>query len=114
MRDDPLLSGNDLPKQAFRDTIPRMERPCTIREEANALVCCAVRNGYLEELHAGKYSELLDRPELSRISDLEMKRLMIEVSSKLAELLEMKEKDAEKYWSEVKYFLDSYCTRWEK
>ena len=91
-----------------------MERPCTIREEANALICSAVRNGYLEELHAGKHSELLERPELSRISDVEMKKLMIEASSKLAELLELKEKEPEKYWARVKYFLDTYCTRWEK
>jgi hypothetical protein len=45
-----------------------MERSWTKREEANALTCCAFRNGYLEDLHAGKHSELLEKPELSRIT----------------------------------------------
>jgi hypothetical protein len=46
-----------------------MEHPLTIREEANALTCCAFRNGYIEELHAGKHSELLEKPGFSRITD---------------------------------------------
>ena len=46
-----------------------MERSWTKREEANALTCCAFRNGYIEELPAGKHSELLEKPELSRITD---------------------------------------------
>jgi len=37
-----------------------MERAWTVREEANALTCCAFRNGYIEELHAGKHSPLLE------------------------------------------------------
>ena len=68
-----------------------MTRPLSIREEANALTCCAFRNGFLEELHAGKHSELLETPGLSRITDDEMKTLMIGASAKLAELLAMKE-----------------------
>jgi len=40
----------------------------TIREEANALTCCAFRNGYIEKLHAGKHSALLETPGLSRIA----------------------------------------------
>jgi len=75
-----------------------MERPLTIREEANALTCCAFRNGYIEELHAGKHSELLERNELSRIKDDEMKKLMIGTSAKLAELLAMKETKTNEYW----------------
>ncbi|HMJ91502.1 MAG TPA: hypothetical protein VK530_16890 [Candidatus Acidoferrum sp.] len=91
-----------------------MERPWTIREEANALTCCAFRNGYIEDLHAGKYSELLEQPGLSRITDAEMKKLMIGASAKLAELLEMKEKDLEQYQELVKYFIEAYCWNWEK
>jgi hypothetical protein len=96
-------------------TIPStMERSWTIREEANALTCCAFRNGYIEELHAGKYSELLEKPELSRITDTEMKKLMIGASAKLAELLAMKETEPDKYWKLVKHFNEAYCSRWEK
>jgi len=91
-----------------------MERTWTIREEANALTCCAFRNGSIEELHAGKYSELLEQPELSRITDAEMKKLMVEASAKLAELLAMKEADPKKYWKFVKDFNEKYCGRWEK
>ena len=91
-----------------------MECPWTAREEANALTCCAFRNGFIEELHAGKHSELLEKPELSRITDTEMKKLMIGASSKLAELLELKEKKPDEYWKLVKFFNEKYCGRWEK
>jgi len=91
-----------------------MEHSWTIREEANALTCSAFRNGYIEDLHAGKHSELLEKPGLSRITDDEMKKLMIQASAKLAELLELKEKDQEKYWKHIKYFNEVYCHRWEK
>lgn len=91
-----------------------MYRPMTVREEANALTCCAFRNSSLEDLHAGKYSELLEKPELSRITDAEMRKLMIEASSKLAELLELKETNPAKYWKHLKFFNDAYCRRWEK
>jgi hypothetical protein len=57
------------------------KRPITIRVEANAITCWAFRNGYLEELHAGKYSELLEQPGLSRFTDTEMKKLMIGTSA---------------------------------
>lgn len=91
-----------------------MERSWTVREEANALTCCAFRNGYIEELHAGKHSELLEDPELSRITDDEMKKLMIGASAKLAELLAMKESKPDEYWKLVKFFNERYCSRWEK
>jgi len=91
-----------------------MKRPVTIREEANALTCIAVRNGYLEELHAGKYSELLEKPGLSRLTDTEMKKLMIGISSKVAELLEMKESHPAEYWKQIVYFNENYSARWEK
>ena len=91
-----------------------MERPITIREEANALTCCAFRNGYIEDLHAGKHSELLETPGLSRITDDEMKKLMIGASAKLAELLAMKENNSAEYWRQILFFHKNYCGRWEK
>lgn len=45
-----------------------MERKWTIREEANAITVRAFRNGYIEELHAGKASELLGQPGYSQIT----------------------------------------------
>ena len=91
-----------------------MKNPLTIREEANALTCCAFRNDYIEDLHAGKHSELLEQPGLSRITDVEMKKLMVGASVKLAELLAMKETEPEKYWTLLKFFNKSYCGHWEK
>jgi len=91
-----------------------MKRLITIREEANALTCCAFRNGYLEELHAGKHSELLEKPGISRITDAEMKKLMITASAKLAELLTMKENDPIEYWRQILFFHQNYCRQWEK
>ena len=106
---------NTLPQVVAIDIIPSiMERSWTIREEANAITCCAFRNGYIEELHAGKHSELLENPELSRITDAEMKKLMIGASAKVAELLAMKETEPDKYWKLVKHFNEAYCGRWEK
>ena len=49
----------------------------SIRDEADALTAHAFRNGVLEALHTGKYSPLLDDPSLSRITNEEIKRLMI-------------------------------------
>ena len=91
-----------------------MNQPLTIREEANALTCCAFRNGYIEELHAGKHSALLEQPWLSRITDAEMQKLMIGASAKLAELLAMKETDPDEYWRQLSYFDKNYCGHWEK
>lgn len=91
-----------------------MEHKWTKREEANALTCIAFRNGYIEQLHAGKHSELLENPELSRITNAEMKKLMIGASSKLAEILAMKETDPDKYWKQINYFNENVCYQWEK
>ena len=91
-----------------------MEHPLTIREEANALTCCAFRNGYIEELHAGKHSELLATPGRSRITDAEMKKLMIGASAKLAELLALKETNPVECWRQMNFFHENYCGQWEK
>lgn len=91
-----------------------MKNPLNVREEANALTCCAFRNGYIEELHAGKHSALLETPGLSRITDAEMKKLMVGASAKLAELLAMKEIDPVEYWRQMVYFNENFCGRWEK
>jgi len=86
----------------------------TIREEANALTCCAFRNGYIEKLHAGKHSTLLETPGLSRITDAEMKKIMVGASTKLAELLVLKDGNPAEYWRQMTYFNEKYCYRWEK
>lgn len=69
----------------------------TVRDEANALTAYAFRNGPLENLHAGERSPLLDEPGLSRVTDTEMKELMINASETLARALALRESDPEKY-----------------
>ncbi len=90
-----------------------MERPLTYREEANAITVWAFRNGYIEQLHRGKYSELLENPGFSRITDTEMKRLNIEFSSEIAEILAMRDTNPAEYARNIAYFLQ-YCEKWEK
>jgi len=78
---------------------PRLPLPpgakFTYRDQANVMTLLAFRNSPLEDLHAGKYSPLLEDPALSRITDEEMKTLMIAASSKLAELLIQRDTDPE-------------------
>jgi hypothetical protein len=78
-------------------------RRFTVREEANALILGALRNGYLEDLHAAP---------MSRITDKEMKKLMIETTAMLEWLLELKEKDPEEYWQRIEQ-LHEQCTHWD-
>ena len=84
----------------------------TTREEANALTLLVFRNGFVEDLHAGKSSELLKNKELSRITDEEMKKLMIESSAVLAWWLKLKEKDPEDYWTRMHWAHDNHTKTW--
>ena len=94
---------------------PRLPLPpgakFSYRDQANVLTLLAFRNGPIEDLHAGKYSPLLEDPELSRITDEEMKKLMIAASAKLAELLETRDSDPDGFaqllavnWRQVKHW----------
>jgi len=86
----------------------------TLRDEANAIVALAFRNGPIENLHAGKSSELLSNPELSRITDDEMKTLMINACEQVAMLLKRKETDPEDYYNKIMSYNHMYCQRWER
>lgn len=86
----------------------------TIRDEANALVAWAFRNGPLENLHAGKYSPLLEDSSLSRITDAEMKALMINACRQLTKLLELKASNPAEYARQIKSYNIRYCRNWER
>ena len=94
---------------------PRLPLPpgakFTYRDQANVMTLLAFRNGPIEDLHAGKYSPLLEDVNLSRITDEEMKTLMIAASTKLAELLDLRDNDPEDFarvlaanWRQVKHW----------
>jgi hypothetical protein len=96
---------------------PRLPLPpgakFTYRDQANVLTLLAFRNGPIEDLHAGMSSPLMENPKLSRITDEEMKTLMIAASKKLAELLTLRDSDPDAFaellagnWRQVK--------RWER
>lgn len=86
----------------------------TIRDEANAIVALAFRNGPIEKLHAGKNSELLKDETLSRITNEEMKEIMINASEHVARLLKLKETDPEEYYAQIFDFNRKYCRGWER
>ena len=84
------------------------------RDEANALICLAVRNGLIEGLHAGKHSALLEDPDLSRITDAEMKAIMINATFHLAKLLRLRDSDPVAYHEKIRTFGSQYCRKWER
>lgn len=86
----------------------------TIRDEANALIALAVRNGPIEALHAGKHSALLDDDSLSRITDAEMKVLMLNATRMLAKLLGLRETHPELYHQYLREYGRAYCRFWER
>lgn len=86
----------------------------TIRDEANALTAFAFRNGFLEDLHAGKPLPAIQQSGFSRISDDEMRRLMIEASEKLTLLLRMKQKVPQKYEALIRQYNKIYCRSWKR
>jgi len=86
----------------------------TLRDEANAIVAMCFRNGPIEDLHAGMSSELLSDPELSRITDDEMKTLMINACEHVTKLLELKESDPATYYRQMLAYNQMYCRQWER
>jgi len=66
--------------------------------EAKALVALAFRNGPIENLHAGRPCALCSgKPDVSHISDDEMKGLMKSAVNALYRLLWMREHDSRSY-----------------
>ena len=86
----------------------------TVRDEANALTAYAFRNGPLEKLHAGKATPLTSNPELSRITEAEMKELMIDASEKLACALATRDNDPGSYRRFVQAYALMYCQSWNR
>jgi hypothetical protein len=85
----------------------------TMGEEANAITAYAFRNGFIEDLHAGKDSPLRENNKLSRITDKEMKKLMVEAAEKVAALLMLKESSPEEYKIFAKGYAATYCHSWK-
>jgi hypothetical protein len=86
----------------------------TARDEANALVAGAVRNDALfETLHAGRSIPEIYGPDVSRISDAEMKQLMIRFSASVAWLLHLRDEKPDEYARQIDFFR-RYTGNWER
>lgn len=105
--DEPLTIPDEVLTMAFPGGFSH-------RDEANALTAFAFRNGTLEKLHAGEGGPLLDDSALTRITQSEMKLLMIEASTKLASLLRLRDTNPEKYNQFVRAYAFLYCQGWER
>lgn len=75
----------------------------TLRDEANAICAYAFRNGPLEAIH-----------HENRITDPEMKGLMINASEHLAKLMAMKQQSPDEYDRFIRDYHSKYCCRWER
>ena len=93
---------------------PSLTGKFTVRDEANALTAFAFRYGFLEDLHAGRPSPLFQKPGYSRISDDEMRHLMIEVSEKLEQMLRLKRDDPVRYEAVIRGYHMMYCQDWKR
>ena len=86
----------------------------TIRDEANAIVAWAFRNGPLEDLHAGKTSPLLEDDQYRRITDNEMQQLMLSACDQVERLLRLKQDNPGEYWLKVMDYGHRYCRNWQR
>jgi hypothetical protein len=84
------------------------------RDEANAIVCIAVRNGPVENLHAGQSSPLLTDDTLSRLTDDEIKAIMIYASQMVAFLLWLRDTEPELYRRYAQSYAATYCRQWDR
>jgi len=73
------------------------------REEANAIVANTFRNGFIEDLHSK-----------GKITNNEMKHLMIESCLKMEHLLMLKDKNFDIYKRFISFYSETFCKNWEK
>lgn len=78
------------------------------------IVAYAFRNGPIEDLHAGNPSELLENPELSRITDHEMKKIMVNACQCVERLLREKQENPGAYYQQILEYNLKYCRKWER
>ena len=90
----------------------RVASPFAMRR--TGLLRLPFRNGPIENLHAGKSSPLTADPSLSRITDDEMKELMVNASEVLAAVLALRDSDPDKYRRFIQDYALKYCRRWNR
>jgi hypothetical protein len=82
-----------------------------LAREAKAIIALALRNGPIENAHAGKICPICEsQPGCSRITDAEMKAIMKNALDRLYTLLCLKSEDSVGYERQIK-FGERYTTR---
>lgn len=100
-------------------SLPRA-KGITYRDEANVIVLRVLRDGFIEELHSGWSSPLLLDADCSRITQGEMKRLMIETSARLATWLRKRDRafgdggDPRGYLTELVVTQGMFTNHWDR
>lgn len=84
------------------------------RDEANAIIAMAVRNGPIENLHAGESSALLEDDTLSRLTDDEIKAIMIYATRTVALMLRLRDECPDIYREYLQAYASRYCRSWER
>jgi hypothetical protein len=83
------------------------------RNEANAIVYYTARDSLLEDIHSGKPLPKKYQKGYSRISQNEMKQLMIEMCDKMEYLIRLKQKSIENYNALLIMTGYCYCQNWK-
>ena len=125
--------GDDLPVnlEPLKEFLLK-EMEFTIRDEANAICCYAIRTGPLETIHSStritedearilmagaspSAAKLIDDVlHTSKITQAEMKAMMIDASSRLAKLLTMKRDKPDDYERFIRDYNRTWCGKWER
>lgn len=84
------------------------------RDEANAIIAMSVRNGPIENLHAGKHSSLLEDETLSRLTDTDIKAIMLYATRMVAFMLCLRDEAPEVYRRYLQAYGGRYCRMWER
>jgi hypothetical protein len=99
--------------EAYRRLFMKMTLDPDLATEAKALVALAFRNGPVEDLHGGRPCAVCSgRPEVSHISDDEMKVLMKSAVDSLYRLLWQRDYDSAAY-NESVAFGRRYTMYWD-
>lgn len=85
-----------------------------LAQEAKAIVALALRNGPLEDVHAGKLCPTCHgHRDFSRVTDAEMKAIMKRAVDKVYELLSLKAENVNAYTRQID-FGSAYTAAWDE
>lgn len=113
LKHEPEMSQDQL--GAFNEQVERLfPGGFDRRDEANAIIAMSVRNGPIENLHAGKHLPLLDDESLSRLTDAEIRSIMVYATRTLAMMLWLRDEAPDVYRRYLQAYGGRYCCSWER